>query len=104
MKNIVLLCAMLGLMSFGMHKPKPKKQIVEASCGQCNFGLKSQKGCDLAVRIDGKAYFVDGTGIDDHGDAHNPDGFCMAVRKAKVKGEIQGDRFKASYFKLLKDK
>ena len=42
---------------------------VEASCGQCNFGLAEPQGCDLAVRIQGKAYFVDGAHIDDHGDA-----------------------------------
>jgi hypothetical protein len=32
--------------------------------------------CDLAVRIDGKPYFVDGTSIDSHGDAHAEDGFA----------------------------
>jgi hypothetical protein len=83
-------------------KPDPTKKIqtVEASCGQCNFGLKV-KGCDLAVRINGKAYFVDGTAIDSHGDAHAEDGFCNTVRKADVQGEIVKDRFKATYFKLL---
>jgi len=85
------------------EKEAPFK-TVEASCGQCNFGL-SGKGCDLAVRIDGKAYFVDGTvdgsNIDDHGDAHGPDGFCITIRKASVKGSITGDRFKLEHFKLL---
>jgi hypothetical protein len=76
-------------------------KVVEASCGQCNFKLKTQKGCDLAVRIDGKAYFVDGSDIDDHGDAHAEEGFCNAISKAKVKGEIIKGRFKASEFKLL---
>jgi hypothetical protein len=33
-------------------------------------------GCELAVRIDGKPYFVDGTSLDSHGDAHANDGFC----------------------------
>lgn len=75
-------------------------QIVEAACGQCRFGLKS-KGCDLAVRLDGKAYFVEGTGIDDHGDAHATDGFCNAVRKAEVKGMLVNERFVATYFRLL---
>jgi hypothetical protein len=42
--------------------------IVE-SCGQCQFGMKATMP-DLAVRIDGKPYFVDGTSIDSHGDAH----------------------------------
>lgn len=81
--------------------PTKKIQIVEASCGQCNFKLKGG-GCDLAVRIDGKAYFVDGTKIDDHGDAHAEDGFCEAIRKAKVQGEIVDGRFQATYFKLVK--
>jgi hypothetical protein len=78
-----------------------KVQIVEAACGECQFGLKG-KSCDLAVRIDGHAYFVDGSSIDSHGDAHAKDGFCKAVRKAEVKGEIVNNRFKVTYFKLLK--
>ena len=82
---------------------KPKTQIVEASCGQCQFGMTEKKGCDLAVRIDGKAYFVDGSNIDDHGDAHADEGFCNAISKASVKGEIIKGRFKAVEFKLLKD-
>lgn len=82
---------------------KTKKiQIVETSCGQCQFGLKSKKGCDLAVRIEDKAYFVEGTKIDDHGDAHASDGFCEAIRKAEVQGQVVGDKFKVTYFKLLK--
>lgn len=77
-----------------------KIQTVETSCGLCQFGMKS-KDCSLAVRIDGKSYFVDGTSIDDHGDAHGKDGFCEAIRKAEVQGEIVNNRFKATYFKLL---
>ena len=77
-----------------------KSQIVEVSCGECQFGLKG-KGCDLAVRIDGKAYFVDGTKIDDHGDAHAKDGFCETIRKAEVTGENRNNRFKVTSFTLL---
>jgi hypothetical protein len=84
-------------------KDQPKTQIVEASCGQCQFGMKGN-GCTLAVRIDGKAYFVDGTSIDKHGDAHAKDGFCEAIRKAEVTGEIAEDRFKATSFKLIAEK
>ena len=80
---------------------KTKKQVVEASCGQCQFGMTDKKGCDLAVRIDGKSYFVDGTNLDDHGDAHAHDGFCSAVRKAEVVGEVKDNKFVVSYFKLL---
>lgn len=78
-----------------------KVQIVDASCGQCKFGLKGGD-CDLAIRIGSKAYFVDGTDIDSPGDAHAQEGFCNAIRKAEVQGEIVDGRFKATYFKLRK--
>jgi hypothetical protein len=80
-----------------------KQQVVEAACGQCQFGLPG-KSCDLAVRINGKAYFVDGSNIDSHGDAHAKDGFCNAIRKASVSGEVVKGRFKASHFELLLEK
>jgi hypothetical protein len=102
MKNlfaIVLLFTAL-LSSAQEKKEVSKSQIVEASCGECNFGLKG-KSCDLAVRIEGKAYFVDGTHINDHGDSHAKDGFCEAIRKAEVTGEIVNDRFKVTSFTLL---
>ena len=79
-----------------------KIQIVETACGECQFKLKGN-GCNLAVRIDNKAWFVDGTDIDSHGDAHAKDGFCNAVRKAEVQGQLVNDRFKVTYFKLLKN-
>jgi hypothetical protein len=77
-----------------------KMLIAEASCGQCQFKMEG-KGCNLAVRIDGKSYFVDGTKIDDHGDAHAKDGFCQKIRKAEIKGTRVNNRFVATYFKLL---
>jgi hypothetical protein len=78
---------------------KPIK-VVEVSCGQCQFKMAGN-GCNLAVRIKGKSYFVDGTSIDEHGDAHADDGFCKAIRKAEVQGNIVKNRFVATYFKLL---
>lgn len=86
---------------FAQEKKGPNPQIVEASCGQCQFGMTEKKGCDLAVRIDGKSYFVEGTKIDNHGDAHAHDGFCSTIRKAEVVGEIKGNKFVVSKFKLL---
>lgn len=102
MKNlfsIVLLFTAL-LSSAQEKKEVLKPQIVEVSCGECNFGMKG-KSCDLAVRIDGKTYFVDGTKIDDHGNAHAKDGFCEMIRKAEVTGEIVNNRFQATTFILL---
>lgn len=77
-----------------------KVQVVKTACGQCMFGMKAD-GCTLAVQIKGKKYFVEGTTIDDHGDAHAVDGFCSAIRKAEVQGEVIEGKFKATYFKLL---
>ena len=74
--------------------------IVEAACGECQFSMPGTS-CDLAVRMDGQSYFVDGTGIDDHGDAHGGDGLCNAVRQARVSGEVREDRFVAAAFELL---
>lgn len=86
---------------FAQEKKELKPQIVEASCGQCQFGMTEKTGCDLAVRIDGKSYFVEGTKIDEHGDAHAHDGFCSAIRKAEVVGEVKNNKFVVSRFKLL---
>ena len=75
-------------------------QVVELSCGQCQLGMDGS-GCDLAVRIDGQSYFVDGSSIDDHGDAHGEDGLCNCIREAKVTGEIVDGRFKANSVEVM---
>ncbi|MFV5702235.1 DUF6370 family protein [Flavobacterium sp. XS2P12] len=93
----------VALASAQDKKEQPKSQIVEAACGQCQFKMEGH-GCELAVRIDGKTYFVDGTSIDSHGDAHANDGFCAAVRKAEVVGKVENNRFKVTSFKLLPKK
>lgn len=103
-KLVILVLLFAGISMQAQNKKKIEKpQIVEASCGECKFGMKG-KSCDLAVRIDGKSYFVYGTTIHDHGDAHAEDGFCNAVRKASVTGEIIGNRFKATSFTLIAEK
>jgi hypothetical protein len=84
----------------GKPDPLKKTMLVETACGECQLGLHG-KSCDLAIRINGKTYFVDGAHIDSFGDAHAKDGFCEAVRTAEVQGKITGNRFKATYFKLI---
>ena len=113
MKSIfVLLCfSLFASSSFGqttkstttMPDPNKKIQLADISCGKCKLGLPG-KTCDLAVRIDDKAYYVDGADIDSFGDAHAHDGFCNAIRKAEVQGEIVDNRFKLTYAKLLPEK
>lgn len=100
MKNSITVCILLLILACANRKAET--QIVELSCGQCQFGLTSQKGCDLALRIDEQAYFVDGADIDDFGDAHDEVvGFCEVIRKGEVEGEIIDNRFKISAIKML---
>ena len=100
MRYLFILSSILFFLSCGT---KQEKEITaEASCGQCKFEMKSQKGCDLAIKIENNTYFVDGAKIDDFGDAHDEKiGFCNVIRKVKVSGKIENDRFIASSFKLV---
>ena len=102
MKKILLfLLIFYSSIIFSQEKKETSKiQIVEVSCGQCQFGMEGYD-CDLAVRIDGKIYFVKGTSIDSHGDAHAKDGFCASIRKAEVVGELKNNLFFVTYFKLM---
>ena len=107
MKKLLLFLFFASFAATAQTKPAGKLDAskpvltLEASCGTCNFEMKG-KGCFLAVKYEGKAYAVEGTGLDDHGDAHEEKGFCMAVRKAKVQGSLKGDKFVVTYFELLK--
>ncbi len=100
MKKILFLS--IFMIAFSCGNKKEIKQVAEISCGQCQFELDSQNGCDLAVKIDDKAYFVEGFGINDFGDAHDKTtGFCEVIRKAEVSGKIENNKFVASSIKLV---
>jgi hypothetical protein len=74
----------------------------EVSCGTCMFKMKGS-GCNLAVKINGLCYFIEGAGIDDYGDAHAADGFCNAIRKARVWGIFNKSVFVAQKIELIKE-
>lgn len=100
MRYIFILSSLV--LFFSCAQQKEKTFITEASCGQCQFGIKSQKGCDLAIKVDDKAYFVDGAKIDDFGDAHDEKiGLCNVIRKVEVAGKVENDRFIATSFKVV---
>ncbi len=103
MKNVLIIAGILLFIS--CSNEKKEVLIADISCGQCQFGLTSQDGCDLAVKMNNTAYFVDGFHIDDFGDAHDKEtGFCEVIRKAEITGKIEDDRFKATSIKLIDKK
>ena len=107
MEKLLLFFVLASFVAAAQTKPAGKLDptkpvlVLETSCGTCNFEMPG-KECFLAVKFEGKAYAVQGTSIDDHGDAHDEKGFCNAVRKAKVQGSLKDDKFVVSYFELLK--
>ena len=79
------------------HKMKIN-MIVDASCSKCQFE-KDDDTCLLAIEINSEIFYVEGTSIDAHGDAHGVTGFCNAIRKAHVIGEISENRFLLEKFR-----
>lgn len=114
MKKFLFILLLAGIANAAMAQspnaaklsvPDSTRKILkaEASCGECQFKMHG-KGCHLAVRFpDGKSYFVEGASIDDFGDAHASDGFCESIRKAEVQGEIVDNKFKPTYFRILRE-
>lgn len=76
-------------------------RLVTVGCATCIFEMKGVAGCKLAVEIDGKHYLVKGSGIDDHGDAHEDDGLCNSSRRAVVSGKVEEGVFLSTSFKVI---
>jgi len=109
MKKLILLLLFIPLVSFGQEIYKNKLKfnpeinliIAEAACGICMLNMEGNE-CELAVKIKDSKYYLVGTGIDDHGDAHSEKGFCNAIRKADIQGKVIDNKFHITYFKLTK--
>lgn len=90
---------LLGFAGCGGTTKLVEEQVVPAACGLCKFGMQSQQ-CELAIKVDMKPYFVLGVDVGDHDKFHEPDGYCMVVRHAKVSGKIVDNKFVASSYEL----
>lgn len=99
-----ILAIAIGFLMTGCTTARPvvltQPTVVEVACGECLFRMPG-KGCDLALRLDGHAYYIDGVNLDSLGDAHAKDGMCSIIREARVTGEVKDGRFIASSFQLL---
>ncbi len=97
MKKILLASALM--FSVAAVAQKIDNRLVEAGCGMCQFKVKSEKGCAMAVKIDGKIYNVEGLDKKTYGDAHAADGYCKVMKKAVVSGEVKRGKFRATAFR-----
>ncbi|MBO9573067.1 MAG: hypothetical protein J7497_12820 [Chitinophagaceae bacterium] len=107
MKALLIAITALGIFQtasaqtpVGKIDSSKKLDTLEVSCGMCQFEM-SGNDCALAAKVNTRTYYVEGTHIDKHGDAHAKDGFCNMIRKAEVQGSLEGDKYKVTYFKLL---
>lgn len=99
MKNVLLI---IFLVFASCTNRKEVYKNAEISCGQCQFNLEGE-GCSLAVRYNNNAYYVEGFGIDDFGDAHNKEtGFCEVIRTGEITGFVKDEKFIASNIILNK--
>lgn len=64
------------------------EQTLEVACAGCIFKMEGAEGCELAAKIDGKAYLVSGASFDAHST-----GLCDASKQADAAGKIEGDKF-----------
>src|SRR5262245_19052104 len=87
-----------GAMHDGMHGRHASaktiaNQTVEAACGACIFKMPGVTGCPLAIKIDGRAYLVEGATWPNHD-------YCDRQCQAVVSGKLEGDppKFTATSF------
>lgn len=102
MKNLLgLFLVLFSVVIFAQKKLE--KQVVEAGCGMCIYNMKSDKGCAIAVKIDGKPYYVEGVNKKSLGDPHADNGYCNVTKKALVTGELKNNKFYAKEFQFVEN-
>lgn len=95
------LFAFVLLFSVSIFAQKIQNQTVDAACAMCQFKMKTDKGCAMAVKIDNKVYLVEGIDKKEFGEMHSADGYCKIMKKALVSGEIKKGKFYATTFKYV---
>jgi hypothetical protein len=68
--------------------------LSDVACAVCVFGQTDQTGCPLAIRIGERIYPVEGATVAEHS-------ICVAVQRARVEGELEGDVFVATSVTLV---
>ena len=96
-----ILFAFLLLFSVSIFAQKIQNQTVDAACAMCQFKVKTDKGCAMAVKINGKVFVVEGINKKEFGEMHSDDGYCKIMKKAVDSGEIKKGKFYATSFKYV---
>ena len=95
--GITILLASCGSLN---KSQEPLSGEYTVACGMCKLDMTGDE-CELAIVVDGKSYYVEGTSIHDHGNPDAEDGMCSIERKAQVTGQIKHGVFVAESFTLL---
>jgi len=99
--SLILLITGFITLGCGSDSNATENELVKASCGMCQLGQKDQKGCLTNIVLHGKVLPVVGATKLSMEEMHAPGGLCVTIRKAKVSGKLDGDRFLASKWELL---
>ncbi len=84
-----------------LHDLSSEDGSATAACARCVLGMEGVPDCRLAVQMGNRRYLVQGSGIDDHGDAHAKEGLCNVARRAVVRGAVAGDRIVIDEMRIL---
>ncbi len=85
------------------HGDSQAAEVLDGSvgCALCIYHMPGISDCVLAAKVGEKVMLVEGVGIDDLGDAHDPKtGLCNVSRKASIHGHIEGDKLVATQISL----
>lgn len=101
------LLLLAGCASSAQHAESPAPLVasetheIEAGCAMCIYQMPGIEECVLAVDWNDRHYLVDGSGIDDHGDAHAADGLCLVARPGTMRVRtVAGDRVEVAAMQL----
>lgn len=100
--KLFLICLIISSSCATSRINKEVQGVYEIACGKCIFDMTGDE-CDLAVLINEKHYYVEGSHIDDHGDAHTENGLCNTSRKAQIKGVVKFGVFVAEYINIIEN-
>lgn len=69
--------------------------LTETGCASCSYKMPGVRGCQTAVKLDGKAYLLEGVETNAHAD-----GLCDATKFARIAGKVHNGRFVATHYEI----